>query len=370
MPRDKRSFGCIRKLPSGRFQVLYTDSTGKRVKGPHTFRAKVDAEGFLTDRRREIELGKHHPAAVRRVKVIFSDYAARWLCDRHVNGRPIRPRTREHYQALLDDHILPTFASQSLAAITADDVKRWHAATLTNRPTLRSHAYSLLRSVMASAERDELIANNPCKIVGAGSAKRQKKIRPATVEELAVIADAMPERLQLMVLLSSWCALRFGEVIELRRKDIDVHGELIRVRRAAVRVNGGYEIGDPKSDAGARDVDIPPHIIPAIEAHLAQHVGTSADSLLFPNERGTHLQPATLSRHFYRARHEASRDDLRWHDLRHTGATFAAITGASLAELMQRLGHSTAQAALRYQHASRSRGREIAALLSKYAQNA
>ena len=48
------------------------------------------------------------------------------------------------------------------------------------------------------------------------------------------------------------------------------------------------------------------------------------------------------------------------HDLRHAGATLAAWSGASTRELMARLGHSTPAAALRYQHASRHRDREIA----------
>ncbi len=61
------------------------------------------------------------------------------------------------------------------------------------------------------------------------------------------------------------------------------------------------------------------------------------------------------------------RPDLRFHDLRHSGAVLAAVTGASLAELMARAGHSTPDAALRYQHVAKGRDREIAALLSKLA---
>jgi integrase len=57
----------------------------------------------------------------------------------------------------------------------------------------------------------------------------------------------------------------------------------------------------------------------------------------------------------------AGRPDLRFHDLRHTGAVLAAATGASLAELMARLGHGTAAAALRYQHAAQDRDQTIAA---------
>ena len=112
---------------------------------------------------------------------------------------------------------------------------------------------------------------------------------------------------------------------------------------------------------------IPPHILPQIEDHLERFVGGKSDSLLFAAEHGGHLQPSTLYRHWYRARETAGRPDLRWHDLRHSGAVLAAATGATLAELMARLGHSTPQAAMRYQHAAAGRDREIAALLSKLA---
>ncbi len=134
-----------------------------------------------------------------------------------------------------------------------------------------------------------------------------------------------------------------------------------------MRVGGAFQIGTPKSEASIRDVHIPPHLIPVIEDHLTKHVGKQRDSLLFPAEGGNHLQPSTLMRHWYKARTQAGREDLRWHDLRHSGAVLAAATGASLAELMARLGHSTPQAAMRYQHAAAGRDREIAALLSKLA---
>jgi integrase len=73
---------------------------------------------------------------------------------------------------------------------------------------------------------------------------------------------------------------------------------------------------------------------------------------------------------FYRARATAGRPDLRFHDLRHTGAVLAAQTGATLAELMGRLGHSTPGAALRYQHAAQGRDMEIAKALSALATQA
>jgi integrase len=363
MARSKRGFAQVTQQRSGRYAVRYTAPSGIRASAGRTFASKADAEAWAADKRRQIDRG----AKAAREKITFSAYATTWLENRHVKGRPIKPRTRAHYQALLDDHLVPTFGNRQLHAITPADVRGWHAATLADKPTMRSHAYSLLRTIFASAANDDLIDANPCRIVGAGRTDRVVKIKPATVEELSTLTAAMPERLQLMVLLASWCALRFGETIELRRGDIDLSGETIRIRRAAVRVGGQFRIGTPKSEASIRDVAIPPHLIPVIEDHLAKHVGTERDSLLFPNDSGEHLQPSTLMRHWYKARAAAGRDDLRWHDLRHSGAVLAAATGASLAELMARLGHSTPQAAMRYQHAAAGRDREIAALLSKLA---
>ena len=57
-------------------------------------------------------------------------------------------------------------------------------------------------------------------------------------------------------------------------------------------------------------------------------------------------------------------EDLDLHDLRHSGNTWAAATGASTAELMGRLGHASPVAALRYQHATADRDRAIADALS------
>jgi integrase len=366
--RAKRDFATIRQLPSKRYQVRYTGPDGVRRSAPHTFAYRVDADAYVADRRREINR-EVWEADEKREAMTFGVYAAGWVSGRQVAGRPIKARTREHYQDILDGHLLETFGNRQLGAIKPKDVREWYAATLTDQPTMRSHAYSLLRTIMGSAVNDELIDANPCRIVGAGRSKRVHKIRPASVEELGVLTAEMPEKLQLMVTLASWCALRFGETVELRRGDIDLSDEVIRIRRAAVRTKGAYTITTPKSDSGVRDVAIPPHIIPSIEQHLAKFVDRHRDSPIFPTEHGRHLQPSTLYRHWYRARAKAGRSDLRWHDLRHSGAVLAAATGASLAELMARLGHSTPAAAMRYQHAAQGRDREIAALLSKMAAN-
>jgi integrase len=381
MSKSKRGFGQIQKLPSGRFRARYADPDGLmttpadsskrpqpvRHNAPHTFETRGDAEAWLADERRLIAAGGWTPPESRRASrranrtdvLTFGRYADAWLRD-----RTLKPRTRAHYRSLLDRQLFPAFAQEALSDITPESVRVWHSLAGTARPTLRAHAYGLLRTILGSATSDGLIPLNPCHIRGAGNAKRVHKIKPASLEELEAIVAGMPPRYRAMVLLASWCALRFGELAELRRGDVDTSAGVLRIRRGVVRVDGEAVVGTPKSDAGTRDVAIPPHLLGTLREHLLQHAEPGKDGLLFPARGGGHLAPSTLYRVYYSARASAGRPDLRFHDLRHSGAVLAAQTGATLAELMNRLGHSTPGAALRYQHAAQDRDAEIARRLS------
>jgi integrase len=373
-PQDKGAFGTVSQLPSGRWRVRYygpEGKTGRRYKAPRTFTTKTEARRYLATVQADIIRGTwlppKDPTATSRARALtLADYAQTWMAH-----RDLKDRTREHYRKLLDGHILRgPLGGLPIASITADDIKAWHARTAKGTPTLRAHAYGLLRTIMGSAVVDGKIPANPCAIRGAGAAKRAITIRPATLDELTKLVDAMPDRYQSMVLLAAWCALRFGELTELRRHDVDLQDGVIRVRRGVVWVKGRHTVTTTKTVASTRDVAIPPHLLPALRDHMVDHVAPGKDSLLFPavGDANSHLAPATLYRHFYKARDAASRGDLRFHDLRHTGAVLAASTGATLAELMARLGHSSPAAALRYQHAAAGRDKQIAAALSKLAQ--
>jgi integrase len=385
---DRRAFGTIAKLPSGRYRARYRGPDGNKHSAPTTFDDRDTAVTWLRNERRLVEEPGHiwtpprdrakaAKSAHRRRGVTFGEFAESWLANRRVKGRPLAARTMAHYRALLDEHILPTFGHLPIMSIEPEDVDAWHAITLPTAPTMRAHAYSLLRTILATAADRRVIPSNPAKIRGAGNVERAHDPKSASLEELETIAANMPDNLRLMVLLAAWCALRFGELAELRRSDVLTQKGIIRVRRGVVRANGQTIVKDPKSRAGSRDVAIPPHLMSMVREHLLQHAQKGAQGLLFPSRDGGQLAPSTLYGRenkgkrkgygYYAARQAAGRPDLRFHDLRHTGATLAAATGATLAELMARLGHSTPGASLRYQHAAAERDQEIARKLSEMA---
>jgi integrase len=366
------TFGSVDKRATG-YRARYWGPDGRRHQAPTMFLTKAEARGWLALRQSEIIRKAWQPPEVAspNLSVTFANYAETWL-----KHRQLKERTRAHYRWLLDEHLIPEFGKLSLASITADDVRDWHSGFGTKTPTLRTHCYGLLRTILGTAASEGKAPANPCVLRGAGSVKRKHQIRPASLPELTKLTEAMPEPYQAMIPLASWCAMRFGELTELRRKDVildpDTDKGVIRIERAVVRVKlanalDSFAVTTPKSDAGTRDVAIPPHLVGVIADHLVRHVGPRADALLFPAAHGGHLAPATLYRHWYKARDAAGRPDLRFHDLRHSGAVLAALSGATLAELMGRLGHSTPAAALRYQHVAAGRDEAIAAALSKIA---
>lgn len=333
-------------------------------RAPLTFEAKGDAQAFLSGVHADIARGRWVDPATKRAARVprLDEYAAAWLAQRN-----IKPRTRAHYRQLLDRHLAPTFGDVPLTAITPAAVRTWHA-NLTTGPTARAHAYSLLRTILGTAVDDGVITVQPCRIRSAGKVERAVRIEPATMEELAALAELMPARLRLIVPLAAWCALRFGEVTELRRRDVDLRAGVLRIRRGVVRAAGQVIVDTPKTSAGTRNVHVPGFLLPAIKTHLRDHAQIGANGLLFYSGDGGQLAHSSLTYHFNRAAEAVGRPDLTPHALRHTGATLAAQAGGTVGELMARLGHSSPTMALRYQHASADRDRTIAERLSVLAE--
>lgn len=361
--RRRRGFGAIRRLPSKRYQASFLSPDGERIVAPTTFEVKMDAEAWLAINSAAITEGRwRKPVAASPADITFQEYAEDWL-----RRRELKPRTRAEYERLLA-LLMEGFAAKRIDAITPDVVRRWYESLDPTRPTRRAHQYDLLRTIMGTAVDEEIIDASPCRIRGAGKAKRARQIRPATLADLKAMTEALPEQWRMLLQLASWCALRFGELTELRRMDVDLDNGVLRISRGVTWVHGEPIIGDPKSQAGVRDVSIPPHLVPDLEAHLARFVGPRRDALVFTAVGGPgHLNHGTFYKAFRHARAEAGREDLRLHDMRHTGAVMAAQAGATTRELMDRLGHTTSEMAMRYQHVAEGRQAEIARRLSAMA---
>ncbi len=361
--KGRRRFGRVRQLPSGRWQARVPDPSrpGRLIAAPTTFATEVDADRWLNAQ-------ETHQAEGRWVDpsagcVTLTAYADDWL-----EQRPdLRLRTRETYRGLLDLHILPTLGATDLARLTPAAVRRWHARL--GGPdgpgdSTAAKAYRLLRTITKTAVADELIVKSPCVVKGAGVEHAPE--RPiASMAEVEAMAEAMPERWRPIVLLAAFCTGRVGELLALRRRDLDLLHAEVRVERNLQRLaKGGPVFGPPKTEAGRRTPAIPPHLVEALATHLDAYVAPEPDALVFTGAEGGIVRTAALYQAWKAARASIGRPELHLHDLRHSGLTWRATLGATTAELMEAGGHSSPDAALRYQHSTADRQRAMADMLS------
>jgi integrase len=229
--------------------------------------------------------------------------------------------------------------------------------------TEAAQAYRLLHTGMAQAVSDGLIPANPCAIKGASQrdSRHRKERRVVTPDELWALADAMPERYRAAVVVSFLSGLRAGELFALQRRHVDLAAGTVRVDQSLARPGtGGGRFSSTKSRAGVRTVVLPAVAVSALADHLDRFTMAGRDALVFGTSTGRPLTGGSRTTMFARARHAIGRDDLPWHDLRHSAMTLVALTGATLPELMQRAGHSTPRAALHYQHAADGAQQRIA----------
>jgi integrase len=411
-----RRFGNVRKRESGRYQIRYPGPNSLMRTGPETYDRKTDADRALVLIEAQIASGEWTDPE--RGKTKLADYAATWIAQRP----GLRVRTVDLYSWLLAKHITPYLGGVPIGKLSTPMIRKWRADLLDKgvSVSMAAKAYRLLRAILTTAvEEDKILARNPCRVRGAGEEHAPE--RPVlTVAEVFDLAERVgrrpvgnirllsgggyrlrfrrdgsmrtaPEvyasrpaaeralwdmayggwadfshdgRFRAMVLLTTFASLRWGEVTALTRSDLDLKAGTVRVRAAFTqrRSNGSaIVLGPPKSRAGRRIVGVPKSITPALEQHLAKFVGPEPGALVFCGPSGVPIRRSNFGKMSgwpYAVR-SIGAEGLHFHDLRHTGNTFAAAGGTGIKDLMARMGHDSERAALIYQHQARGADKAI-----------
>lgn len=167
---SKRSFGYVRRLPSGRFQASYVGPDGLRHNAPRTFRQR-SAREYLKTQEALIQLNQWEQDSKHEVQIerpLFGEY-----CERHISiqtnprGELLELSTQSLYRNLLRTHLSP-FAALRLDEISETTVNDWWAMAIkSGKKTTLSKAYKLLASVMKRAVDEKILRENPCRVKGA-----------------------------------------------------------------------------------------------------------------------------------------------------------------------------------------------------------
>lgn len=327
---------------------------------------------------RGVELGTMHvgditPAVVRAwyaaIIKTARDAAARQLArDRERTEHPARVWAREQGMQVAATGKMPTAVMQAWREAGEPQPQRANLRTVVPLDqagaTTAAQAYRVLRAILTTAVTDGLLTANPCQIKGAGQVAHRER-GTASPAEVAQLAARMPARYAAAVTLAAWSGLRYGELFALARCHVDLDAGTVRVERALEQVPGQpIGFGKTKTDKSRRVVHLPAFVVDALAAHMAEHVAEHADALLFPMPDGSPTPNVRISLAFRQARAVIGREDLHWHDLRHTGAMLAYRAGASLPEVQARLGHTTMRAAQIYAHAADDSDRVLAERLN------
>jgi len=451
MARTKGTWGTVREVPrkgSGRYQASYVHGgiwgveRGIRFTAPQTFDTRGDAWAWLDRERRLIDRDDWTPPAERirqahaereqdkqaqriaELMPTIAEYGAKY-CERDDLSRTTRCR----YRGLLKLYIVgePTSITRRgaimgrpivkvgvgdlrVTELTRGHVRQWwQGLPVKQKEASSKQAYNLLRAIMNTALDDELIEVNPVRIKDASHAQagRERDLDPLPVDVLFAVADAMPERYRLGVLLGGVMAMRSGEVRALQRRDFNLAGDVptVKVERAVKEADGITTLGPLKTarrGIATRTLPIPAVLVDDVKAHLRNHTQLGRDALLFWRTKGGEpVRSPDWLRFFKRACRNVARqmvidaeihrqqtgepesDESQrirellvgnggyiFHGTRVTGLTWAyRLSSGNLRAVQAIAGHTSPKMALRYQRAEMDYLAAVADNVSKMIEN-
>ena len=332
MPRGKvkdRDGVFTRKDRPG-FWASWTDASGKRRKRKLEAHTLQQARSLLAAEKARVEktvtLG-YVPPSAESLEAVSTRYL------RHQKAR-LTPAAYTREEGILDAHLKPYFGEKTkLAAIRRADVQSY----VTHRggevsPASITKELNVLKHLLSLAVEWELIPANPAHGV------KSPKVAPGRVRylqpgELRSVLKACPEWLRPIAGLAVATGMRRGEILGLRWLDLDLNGGRIllpQTKNGEGRIVYLNTLAQQALGAGARE-----------EAKPTDRI--------FDSEQ---VSPENVSLAFLRACRSVNISDFRFHDLRHTAASWMRMNGADIHTVALILGHKDLRMAARYQHLS------------------
>jgi integrase len=374
--------GSIRKTPAGNWRAYWRDPAGRQTS--KTFGTKREAAAFLAQTTAAATTGAYvSPHAGR---VLFGDHAQQWMASWNNEAT-----THARDASIMRTHVLAQWGTWRLAKIDHMAVQTW-ITDLSRRlsPATVAECRRLTSAVLRSAVRNRLIAFNPCEDVKIQ--KRRRRDTDQVVERVVFrsrLLPAIPDRHRGIVAVAGGCGLRWGEAAGLCADALDLDRGRLRVIRTVIEVAGHTSFKPyPKSAAGVRTVPVPAWLVAILRAHVDRHPLGGGD-LLFANEVGGALRRTLFRSRIWRpslvragllgsvtedsgsyvatwtddtserhrqhfdtesaaVRHVAREQagGLRFHDLRHSYATWLVDDGVPPNMVQRVMGHERASTTL------------------------
>jgi integrase len=333
--------------------VDYIDATGRRVRqkiGAGTENRRL-ARKILAQAEAEAIMGIHRIAAGQTPR--FGEHADDWL---RRKTRDLRLKTLESYTSTVDTHLRPVFGEMRLGVIARRDVESYltmKRETGTRRSkkgkprvplsvTTINYGLSVLKFILGDAVKQSVLTENPAtavKPLRSPDHDDRDTMQVLTPKEIARLLDVADEPYRSLYRLAVYSGMRRGEICALRWSDVDLHKNVVHVRRTRGRVKDGdgYRVmeGPVKTRASRRTIDVSRPVLLALPGSDVE------GDYVFRNRDGGPLDPDNLDRAFKRHLTAAGLPSVRLHDLRHTHASLLIAAGVHPKAIQARLGHTS-----------------------------
>lgn len=291
--------------------------------------------------------------------VTLRQLAEHWRDQRTTStGQPLSPSTLSEYERLIVS-TLRTFTDRPIREITTQQIERWRSPEMKRAPNQTVKAYKHLKTLMTWAHKRKWVASNPCDIERGTSYKSAEPETP-TPKQVAIMQENASAPFDIILAIAAWGGLRKGEILELRRKDVDkVQAEdgttfvSLNIRRAVIWEGAQAIVKATKTAKSVRQVILPAPASALVDAYL-KTISIDPEALLFSNKPGLNEHWGEFKIKPYWAAvcaHAGFKG--RFHSLRSFAMTQYAITGATNQDLMDRAGHNNIATAMRYQRGTR-----------------
>jgi len=265
-----------------RYTACYKDLKGKIVSAG-TFSSKKEADKAW--QRAEAEVGKGRDLNLKRGRQTFRKYVEEtWLPNHEVE-----PTTMQSYYYSIYKHIMPEFGTMRMMDILPEHVRAWLKRMKKNGVSAATIRYNkvVLSAIFTTALHDQVTYVHPCKGVRTPTVP-EKPLEIITPEQFDDLYHALPDtNSKLLVETAIETGLRWGELTELRVRDIKLRSRLLTVSRVVVELNPKFHpegkrflVKDYPKDREWRRFKLSDRIVDKLQDHI-EEAKLGADDLLF-----------------------------------------------------------------------------------------
>ena len=325
--------------------VDYKDQEGKRVL--KTLATKREADAFRTEMGYEVSQGTHTPA---RASITVAQAGKEWVKQGELDG--LERATVREYRNHLKHHINPLLGTVKLSDLSVPTVNNFRNRLLEHgcSQAMAKKALGSLGALIATAQDNGRVSRNVVREMTGrrkrGTKRHKKRVEIPTKDEIRSMLNEAEGHWRPLIVTAIFTGFRASELRGLSWEHVDFDNKVIHVRQRADRWN---EIGTPKSEAGTRDVPIPPMVVNTLkEWKLACPEGPL--DLVFPNGRGNIENLGNIHRRGFGALQIAGgivKDDGKpkygIQALRHAAASLFIEQGLTAKRVQAIMGHSSIQ---------------------------